>query len=157
MTYQKAGKNAEAEQQFRIAVQQMPKNAEAHYALGALLMVEKKNEESQRELLTAVKLKPDLGDAYSNLAVVAAANKDYYLALRALDVRAKYLPEIPATYFLRATSFDNLKDIPHAVEYYQQFLAVDDGKFPDQEWQARHRLIAIDPKNADKYRIKVKK
>jgi hypothetical protein len=43
------------------------------------------------------------------------------------------------------------------VEYYQKFLAVDDGKFPDQEWQARHRLIALDPKHADKYRIKVQK
>jgi tetratricopeptide (TPR) repeat protein len=135
----------------------MPQDPQAHYSLGALLMVEKKNEESQRELLTALKLKPDLADAYGNLAVVAAANKDYILALRALDARAKYLPEIPVTYFLRATTFDNLKDIPHAVEYYQRFLAVDGGKFPDQEWQARHRLIAIDPQHADKYRVKVKK
>ena len=154
--YQDAGKKAEAEQQFRIAVQKMPQDAQAHYSLGALLMDEKKYEEAQRELLIAVKLKPDLGDAYGKLAVVAAANKDYVLALRALDARAKYLPEIPATYFLRATTFDNLKDIPHAVEYYQRFLAVDDGKFPDQEWQARHRLIAIDPQHADKYRVKVK-
>lgn len=155
--YENAGKNAEAEQQFRIAVQKMPQDPQAHYSLGALLMVEKKNEESQRELLIALKLKPDLADAYGNLAVVAAANKDYILALRALDARAKYLPEIPVTYFLRATTFDNLKDMPHAVEYYQRFLAVDDGKFPDQEWQARHRLIAIDPQHADKYRVKVKK
>ena len=154
--YLKAGKNAEAEQQFRIAVQKSPKDANAHYALGALLMHEKKFEESQRELLVAVNLKPDLGEAYGNLAIVAAANKNYELALRALDARAKYLPEIPGTYFLRATTFDNLKDIPHAVQYYQRFLAVDDGKFPDQEWQARHRLIAIDPQHADKYRIKVK-
>ena len=94
--------------------------------------------------------------AFGLLAVVAASNKNYVLSLRALDVRAKYLPEIPATYFLRATTFDNLKDIPRAVEYYQQFLAVDGGKFPDQEWQARHRLIALDPKHADKYRVKVK-
>jgi Flp pilus assembly protein TadD len=155
--YQKADKNAEAEQQFRIAVQKLPQDPEAHYALGALLMVERKYVESQQELLTALKLKPDLADAYGNLAVVAAANKDYVLALRALDARAKYLPEIPVTYFLRATTFDNLKDIPHAVEYYQRFLAIDDGKFPDQEWQARHRLIAIDPQHADKYRVKVKK
>jgi Flp pilus assembly protein TadD len=155
--YAKGGKNAEAEQQFRIAVQRMPQDAQAHYSLGGLLMVEKKFEESQRELLMALTLKPDLADAYGNLAVVAAANKDYVLALRALDARAKYLPEIPATYFLRATTFDNLKDIPHAVEYYQRFLAVDDGKFPDQEWQARHRLIAIDPQHADKYRVKVTK
>lgn len=155
--YQRAGQNAEAEQQYRIAVQKMPQDAQAHYSLGGLLMTEKKFVESQQELLAALKLKPDLADAYGNLAVVAAANKDYVLALRALDARARYLPEIPATYFLRATTFDNLKDIPHAVEYYQQFLAVDDGKFPDQEWQARHRLIAIDPQHADKYRIKVKK
>ena len=154
--YLKAGKNSEAEQQFRIAVQKSPKDANAHYVLGALLMQEKKFEESQRELLAAVNLKPDLGDAYGNLAVVAAANKNYVLALKALDARAKYLPEIPATYFLRATTYDNLKDMPQAVQYYQRFLAVDDGKFPDQEWQARHRLIAIDPQHADKYRIKVK-
>jgi Flp pilus assembly protein TadD len=152
--YQKAGKNAEAEEQFRIVVQKQPRDPQAHYALGALLMQEKKFEESQRELIAAINLKPDLAEAYGNLAVVAAANKNYGLALRALDLRAKYSPEIPATYFLRATTYDNLKDMPHAVEYYQQFLAVDDGKFPDQEWQARHRLIAIDPQHADKYRIK---
>jgi tetratricopeptide (TPR) repeat protein len=120
-------------------------------------MHEKKYVEAQQELLAAINLKPDLGDAYGNLAVVAAANKDYMLSLRALDGRAKYLPEIPATYFLRATNFDNLKEIPQAVEYYQRFLAADAGKFPDQEWQARHRLIAIDPQHADKYRVKVKK
>jgi hypothetical protein len=40
------------------------------------------------------------------------------------------------------------------VEYYQKFLAVDAGKSPDQEWQARHRLIALDPQHADKYRVK---
>jgi hypothetical protein len=57
---------------------------------------------------------------------------------------------------MRATAYDNLKQIPNAVEYYQRFLAVDDGKFPDQEWQARHRLIALDPQHADKYRVKVK-
>ena len=152
--YVKAGKDAEAEQQFRLAVQKLPQDPEAHFALGSLLMHEKKYPEAQQELLMAVKLKPDLAEAYGNLAIVAAENKNYPLALQALDMRAKYLPEIPATYFLRATTFDNLKAMPQAVEYYQRFLAVDDGKFPDQEWQARHRLIAIDPQHADKYRVK---
>ncbi len=130
--------------------------AEAHFALGSLLQYEKKFPEAQQELLTAVRLKPDLADAYGNLAIVAAANKQYQLTLRALDERAKYLPETAATTFLRATTYDNLKDIPRAVEYYKRFLAEDAGKFPDQEWQARHRLIALDPKHADNYRIKVK-
>jgi len=152
--YVKAGKDAEAEQQFRTAEQKLPQDPEVHFALGSVLMYEKKYPESQQELLMAVKLKPDLADAYGNLAIVAAENKNYTLALQALDIRAKFLPETPATYFLRANTFDNLKAIPQAVEYYQRFLAIDDGKFPDQEWQARHRLIAIDPKNADKYRVK---
>ena len=50
-------------------------------------MQEKKYPEAQQELLMAVKLKPDLGEAYGNLAVVASENKNYQLAMRALDTR----------------------------------------------------------------------
>lgn len=152
--YVKAGKYSEAESQFRIAVQGLPDDPEAHYALGSVLMQEKKYPEAQDELLLAAKLKPDLPEIYGNLAVVAAQNKNYELTIRALDFRAKFIPDSAATYFLRATSFDNLKVKEKAVENYQRFLATDDGKMPDQEWQARHRLIAIDPDNARKYEKK---
>ncbi len=147
----KAGKDAEAEQQLRVAAKGLPRDPEAHMALGSLLMHEKKYPEAQQELLLAVKLKPDLAEAYGNLAVVAAANKNYDLALRALEVRGKYLPESAATYFLRATCFDNLKAVKQAVEAYKQFLQADEGKMADQEWQARHRLVALDPRHADDY------
>jgi len=150
-TYVKAGKYDEAEHQFRIAVQGLPGDAEAHYALGSVLMEEKKYPEAQDELLFAAKIKPDLVEIYGNLAVVAAENKNYDLAIRTLDYRAKFIPETPATYWLRATSYDNLKATDKAVENYQQFLATDGGKMPNQEWQARHRLMAIDPRNASKY------
>ncbi len=149
--YVKAGKYAEAEPLFRSVVQKMPQNAEAHFALGSALMQEKKYPEAQQELLMAVKLKPDLGEGYGNLAVVAAENKSYQLTIRALDARAKLLPETPATYFLRATSYDNLNATKQAVQGYQRFLQVDAGQQPDMEWQARHRLIALDPGNAKKY------
>lgn len=152
--YVKAGNYSAAEEQLLFAVDGLPQDAEAHYALGSLLMVEKKYPEAQEELLLAAKLKPDLAGIYGNLAVVAAQNKNYTLAIQALEARAKYLPEIPATYFLRATSYDNLKDTPKAVENYKQFLATDAGKMPDQEWQARHRLMAIDPGNASRYEEK---
>ncbi len=152
--YVNAGKYAEAEQMFRSAAQKLPQDPEVHYALGSALMQEKKYPEAQQELLIAVKLKPDLGEAYGNLAVVAAENKNYELAIRVLDARAKLLPETPATYFLRATSFDNLKAVSQAVEYYKRFLEADSGKQPDMEWQARHRLITLDPTHADKYRSK---
>lgn len=149
--YVKSGNYAAAEEQFRIAVEGMPQDAEAHFALGSLLMEQKRYTESQEELLYAARLKPDMAGVYGNLAVVAAENKNYTLAIRALDERAKYLPEIPATYFLRATSYDYLKSTAKAVENYKQFLATDGGKMPNQEWQSRHRLTAIDPGNASKY------
>ena len=154
--YVKAGKYSEAEERFRLAVAGLPDDPEAHYALGSVLMEEKQYQEAQLELLTAIKLKPDLVGAYGNLAVVALQNKDYQLTIQALDARAKYTEENPGGYFLRAIAYDNLKVTAKAVENYRQFLATDDGKLPNQEWQARHRLIAIDPGNANKYAEKKK-
>jgi tetratricopeptide (TPR) repeat protein len=111
-----------------------------------VLLHEKKFAQSEQELLKAVQLKPAFGPAYGDLAVAANENQDYVMAIRATDMRAKYMPEIPITYFLRATAYDHLHDAKHAAQYYHQFLDVAGGKYPDQEWQARHRLIAIEPK-----------
>jgi hypothetical protein len=58
-------------------------------------------------------------------------------------MRSKYLPETPVTYFLWATTCDNLHQSKQAQEYYRKFLTASDGKYPDQEWQAKHRLVAL--------------
>ena len=47
---------------------------------------------------------------------------------------------------MRASAYDHLKDHKNAALNYHKFLETDDGKLPDQEWQAKHRLIAIEPK-----------
>jgi tetratricopeptide (TPR) repeat protein len=135
-----------AEAQYRTLIGPAPKDAELVDRLGQTLLKEKKYPEAQQVLLVAVKLKPDLGGAYGDLAVAANENKDYALAIQAVDARAKFLPEIPMTYFLRATAYDHLLDTKRAAENYRQFLAVAGGRYPDQEWQARHRLIALAPK-----------
>lgn len=132
---------------YRELLAQDPRNAGLHHAFGNLLMHQRRFPESQAELLTALKLDPKLADAYGDLAVVAAQNKDYQLAIQVLDARARYLPEAPATFFLRATSYDHLRLFTQASEYYKKFLQAAAGQFPDQEWQARHRLKAIAPKS----------
>jgi hypothetical protein len=30
-----------------------------------------------------------------------------------------------------------------AAEYYERFLAAAQGKYPNEEWQAKHRLVAL--------------
>jgi hypothetical protein len=61
-------------------------------------------------------------------------------------MRAKYLADNPLTYFLRASAYDHLQDVKDAAANYHLFLNAANGKYPDQEWQAKHRLIAIEPK-----------
>ena len=144
--YATAGKNEPAAATYRKLIATHPNDADLHERLGQCLLRDKKFGDAQHEFLTAVKLKPDLGTAYGDLAFAANENKDYALTLKALDARAKFLPEISITYFLRATAYDHLKDVKQAAANYHLFLQVADGKYPEQEWQAKHRLIALEPK-----------
>ena len=144
--YVEAGKFAEAETTYRSLLRANANNPEVHQKLGRSLMKQKKFPSAVQEFMTAVKLKPDMGTAYGDLAFAANETQDYALAIRALDMRDKYLPEIPVGYFLRATAYDHLRDYHQAAANYHLFLQVANGKYPDQEWQARHRLITIEPK-----------
>jgi tetratricopeptide (TPR) repeat protein len=144
--YVTAGKTDNAEKAYRALLTDHPQDAELHQSLGQTLLRQKQFAKAQEELLAAIKLKPDLSSAYGDLAFAASENKDYGLTLKALDARAKSLPEIPTTYFLRASAYDHLRDVKKAVANYQLFLQTANGKYPDQEWQAKHRLIALQPK-----------
>ncbi|HEY1660355.1 MAG TPA: tetratricopeptide repeat protein [Candidatus Sulfotelmatobacter sp.] len=144
--YVSVGKNDLAEAAYRSLVTTHPTDAELHRKLGQTLLREKKFPEAQQEFITAVKIKPDLGEAYGDLAFAAGENHNYALALRALDARAKFLPEISITYFLRASANDHLRDYKTAAANYHLFLNTANGKYPDYEWKAEHRLIAIEPK-----------
>ncbi|HKU25215.1 MAG TPA: tetratricopeptide repeat protein [Candidatus Sulfotelmatobacter sp.] len=144
--YASAGKNDQAEAAYRGILAAHPDDAELHHSLGVSLLKQKKFADAQKEFLQTVKLKPGFAAAYGDLAFAASENKDYPLTLKALDERAKLQPDIPITYFLRATAYDHLKDVKQAVANYHLFLQGADGKYPDQEWQAKHRLIALEPK-----------
>jgi Tfp pilus assembly protein PilF len=144
--YVSVGKNDLAEAAYRSLLTTHPTDAEFHRKLGQALLREKKFPDAQQEFLTAVKIKPDLGEAYGDLAFAASENQNYTLVLRALDARVKFLPEIPITYFLRASASDHLRDYKTAAANYHLFLNTANGKYPDYEWKAKHRLIAIEPK-----------
>jgi tetratricopeptide (TPR) repeat protein len=144
--YGSDGKNDLAEAVRRKLLAAHPNEAELHRELGQDLLRQKKFQEAQQEFTLAVKLKPDFGIAYGDLAFAAGENKDYPLVIRALDARVKLLPEIPITYFLRASAYDHLRDFKDAAANYHLFLKTANGQYPDQEWQAKHRLITIEPK-----------
>ncbi len=142
-----AGKHDLAEAAYRKLLAAQSNDPELHRGLGKALLLQKKFPEAQQEFLAAVRLKRDSPNAYVDLAFAASENKNYDLAIRALNGRALLNDEMPAIcFFLRASAYDHLRDYNQAALDYHHFLDVAKGKYPDQEWQATHRLIAIEPK-----------
>ncbi len=86
----------------------------------------------------------DWAETESHLAFAASRNGNPKLALQALALRATVLPNSPSSLFLQAISFDALHQYGEAVKAYRAFLAVANGKYSDQEFQARHRLVALE-------------
>ncbi len=144
--YIAAGKFTEAETLYRQQLLVSPRDSDLHHLLGVVLLKQKRFGDAQAELLTAVNLNPKSGAAYGDLASAAAENMQYELALKAMDERAKYLPEIPIGFFLRASCLDHLHLRKEADAAYHRFLETAKGQYPDQEWAARHRIIALEPK-----------
>ncbi len=142
-SYSQAGHPEKADPIYAKLALAQPNNEDILAGQGENLIRERQYLQAQTVLEQAVRLKPDDADAWSGLAFAASENKQYSVALHALTVRANFLAETPATYFLWATSYDNLHLSKQAQEYYHRFLAAAGGKFPDQEWQAKHRLVAL--------------
>jgi hypothetical protein len=59
-------------------------------------------------------------------------------------MRSKLEPDPPAALFLWGTTYDNLHQYKSAMAYYKRFLTAAKGNFPDQEFEARHRLLALE-------------
>lgn len=135
----------DAEAILRPLVEADPKDPQLHLRLGMALLYQLRYADAEAELTRTVQLKSDMADAYIYLADAARENQHYELAIRALDAHARLAPETPKTYFIRATSYDHLRLYKPAAENYKHFLAVSGGKYPEQEFQARHRLKAIEP------------
>lgn len=94
----------------------------------------------------ATRLDPANTDGWSGLAFAASKTNQPSITIQALTMRAKSLPELPSTYFLWATAYDALHQKANAATYYHHFLTASAGKFPDQEWQARQRLLVLEGK-----------
>jgi tetratricopeptide (TPR) repeat protein len=142
---QRSKEYAAAENSYRTLLTHFGKDAELYEGLGTALLSQLKYAEAQNKFMVCIRLKPEWGEAFGQLALAAAGNKEYEAAIKALDERKKLLAETASSYFLRATCYDHLRRFGEAEENYKAFLAASHGQFPDDEWKARHRLMAIEP------------
>ena len=144
--YASAGKNDLAEAAYRPLVAAQPNDPELHRALGrALLRTEEVSGGAAGVLIARpaeARLRPM---PMSTWLSPPARNKNYELTVRALNGRAALNADMPTIcFFLRASAYDHLGDWKQASLDYHSFLDAANGKYPDQEWQARHRLVTIE-------------
>lgn len=123
-----------------------PQNPSLLVAHGQNLIRQLKYPEAFSAFSKATESDPSNPDGWSGLAFAASKTGQPAITLHALTMRSKYLPEVPSTYFLWATSYDTLHQKMAAITYYRHFLEAAAGKFPDQEWQARQRLLLLEKK-----------
>jgi len=141
-----AGNVAASDKLYEALLAKHPHDPELLVAQGQNLTREQKFSQALQVFSTATEVDPTDGEAWSGMAFVASKVGNSSMALHALTMRSKYLPENASTYFLWATSYDTLHDRNAAITYYHHFLEAAAGKFPDQEWQARQRLLLLEKK-----------
>ncbi len=141
--YSTAGDAAKADPLYRQLLVTDAQNPGLLTALGENQVHELKWADAIESFEQSLSIQPQQGDAWSGLAYAASENLQYSLVLSALDHRDEYLPEVPATLFLRATALDHLHHTKQAIAFYQQFLAAAQGKFPDEESQTRQRITEL--------------
>ena len=144
------GDTADAEPLYRALVAAQPADPGLLDDLGSTLVREQNFAEAQAVLTRAVAQRAAFhddaawGDAAGHLAFAASRNQQPAVVLQALQARATVLSNSPATLFLEATAHDTLHQRREAARAYRAFLAAADGKLPDEEFEARHRLIALE-------------
>jgi Flp pilus assembly protein TadD len=121
------------------ALAMAPNDVQLLDGLGRIYMQKRDFASAEKEFKAALQLDR------SNLMVWKNLGSNYYLAgnypatLAALDVIAKAETPTAASWFIRALCYDKLHQLKLALEAYQKFLAMDEGKNPDQIWQAEQR------------------
>jgi tetratricopeptide (TPR) repeat protein len=139
-------KNKQADKAMPIVqelLRAQPNDYELHMLHGRMLRDEHKFPDAAQEFFRSAQLKPDAAEAWSELANMLVSAENYPAALGALDRLAALHAEKPGHLYLRAIVLDKIRQLKPALESYQRFLAVSDGKSPNEEFKARQRVRII--------------
>jgi Flp pilus assembly protein TadD len=130
---------ADAVATLRQATALAPRDAQLIGGLGRVYLQKRDFPAAEKELKAALLLDGN------NLVYWKDLGSTYYLSgncpatLATLDVIANAEPPTSGAYFIRALCYDKLHQFKPALEAYDKFLAMEQGKTSDQVWQAQQR------------------
>jgi tetratricopeptide (TPR) repeat protein len=129
--------------QIAKAIAAEPNNYDLRMFSGRTMRDARHFDQAANQFLAATKLKPESKEAWNELAMALIMHEDYGPGLAALD-RVKALGELPGDEYVRAITLDKLRQLPLALTSYKTFLAMSEGKYPDEEFLARQRVRIIE-------------
>lgn len=142
--YSKTGQLAKAEPLAAAALAATPDDNDLRMFYGRLLRDQRKFPEAATQFQAAAARQPDLAAAWNELAGVLLLMDQYQQAIGAFDRVRALGAEKPADLFFRATAYDHLHQAKPALDNYNGFLAASKGAFPNQEFQARQRVLILE-------------
>ncbi|MBV9613591.1 MAG: tetratricopeptide repeat protein, partial [Acidobacteriaceae bacterium] len=116
-----------------------PKDYDLHMAVGRMHRDAHDYATAASQFYAATELKPDSVEAWNEAASSYVLADLYPQALSALDKIHSLNAETAGDFYFRAIVLDKMHRIKPALENYQRFLQLSEGKFPDQEFIARQR------------------
>ena len=121
-----------------------PGNFEVVMAYARALRDKRQFAPAARQFYAAAKLRPTEPRPWTELGDMLYSTGDFPQALAAFDNAQKAGENSAGIWFLRAIILDKLHQLKPAKESYERFLALSEGKNPNQEFQARQRVRLLD-------------
>jgi len=121
------------------AIALAPHDAQLIGGLGRVYLQKRDFASAEKQLKAALQIDSN------NLVYWKDLSSTYYLSgncpatLATLDLIAKAEPPASGAWFIRALCYDKLHQFKPALESYEKFLALEQGKTSDQVWQAQQR------------------
>jgi tetratricopeptide (TPR) repeat protein len=142
--YVKEKQPSKAEPLAAATLAQAPEDDEVRMFYGRLLRDQRKFAEAAAQFQTVATRQPKSVQAWNELAGVFLVAEKFPQALEAFDHVRDLGAETPSNLFFRALAYDHLHQAKNALDNYNRFLAASKGAFPDQEFQARQRVLTLE-------------
>ncbi|HTS26055.1 MAG TPA: tetratricopeptide repeat protein [Bryobacteraceae bacterium] len=133
------GQNDKAVPLLDKAIAGDPGNYDLRMIYARALRDRKQYAAAANQFYEAAKLKPAEFKTWDNLGDMLYMMGDSAKAYEAFAKAHELGDDTPGNWFFRAIILDKLRQLKPALEAYQHFLSISEGKFPDQEFQARQR------------------
>ena len=121
------------------AIALAPRDAQLMGGLGRVYLQKRDFTSAEKELKAALQIDPNNLAYWKDLSSTYYLSGNYAATLATLDVIAKAEPPASGAWFIRALCYDKLHQFKPALESYEKFLALEQGKTSDQVWQAKER------------------